>query len=115
RWAAAVDSVGSHTLANVLAATRYGGTVTACGLAQGLDLPGSVAPFILRGVRLQGIDSVYAPMESRRRAWTALATELDPAHLDTITDTVPLADVIPLAPRILAGQVRGRTLVDVRA
>ncbi|WP_431032096.1 MDR family oxidoreductase [Streptomyces sp. P6-2-1] len=115
RWAAAVDSVGSHTLANVLAATRYGGTVTACGLAQGLDLPGSVAPFILRGVRLQGIDSVHAPMESRRRAWTALAAELDPAHLDTITETVPLADVIPLAPRILAGQVRGRTLVDVRA
>ncbi|MEW2349110.1 MULTISPECIES: MDR family oxidoreductase [unclassified Streptomyces] len=115
RWAAAVDSVGSHTLANVLAATRYGGTVTACGLAQGLDLPGSVAPFILRGVRLQGIDSVYAPMESRRRAWTALAAELDPAHLDTITETVALADVIPLAPRILAGRVRGRTLVDVRA
>ncbi len=92
RWGGAVDSVGSHTLANVLAGTRYGGTVAACGLAQGMDLPGSVAPFILRGVTLAGVDSVMAPMAARLDAWARLARDLDPAKLDTITETRPLAD-----------------------
>ena len=85
RWAGAVDAVGSHTLANALAGTRYGGTVAACGLAQGIDLPGSVAPFILRGVTLAGVDSVMAPQPARRDAWARLARDLDPAALDALT------------------------------
>lgn len=113
RWAAAVDSVGSHTLANVLAGIRYGGTVAACGLAQGMDLPGSVAPFILRGVTLAGVDSVMAPKAARLEAWGRLATDLDPARLDAITETRPLGDAPALAPEILAGRVRGRVVLTV--
>ena len=113
RWGAAVDSVGSHTLANVLAGTRYGGTVAACGLAQGMDLPGSVAPFILRGVTLAGVDSVMAPMPARLDAWARLAHDLSPAALDAITETRPLADAPALAEDILAGKVRGRIVLTV--
>ena len=105
--------MGSHTLANVLAGTRYGGTVAACGLAQGMDLPGSVAPFILRGVTLAGIDGVMAPRERRLEAWERLARDLDPAALDAMTVTRPLADAPALAPEILAGKVRGRVVLTV--
>lgn len=115
RWAGAVDSVGSHTLVNVLAQTRYHGTVAACGLAQGMDLPGSVAPFILRGVTLAGIDSVNAPKARRETAWARLAKDLDLAKLETMTKVVGLADVLDVARRILDGKVRGRTVVDVNA
>jgi acrylyl-CoA reductase (NADPH) len=114
RWAGAVDSVGSKTLANVLASTSYGGTVAACGLAQGMDLPGSVAPFILRGVTLAGIDSVMCPLSNRLKAWSRLATDLDMGKLDTTISHAGLADVLELAPKILKGQVRGRVVVDVR-
>lgn len=113
RWAGAVDSVGSHTLANVCASLKYGGTVAACGLAQGLDLPASVAPFILRGVTLAGIDSVQAPMARRLEAWQRLARELPAEVLEANTETIGLGDVIPLAPHLLAGQVRGRVVVDL--
>jgi acrylyl-CoA reductase (NADPH) len=113
RWVAAVDSVGSHTLANVLAGTRYGGTVAACGLAQGMDLPGSVAPFILRGVTLAGVDSVMAPRPARLEAWDRLATDLDVAKLDAITTTRPVADAPDLAKDILAGDIRGRVVLEV--
>ena len=113
RWAGAVDSVGSHTLANVCASLKYGGTVAACGLAQGLDLPASVAPFILRGVTLAGIDSVQAPMARRLEAWQRLARELPAEVIDANTETLGLGDVIALAPRLLAGQVRGRVVVDL--
>ncbi|UDY35031.1 acrylyl-CoA reductase (NADPH) [Dermatobacter hominis] len=113
RWAAAVDSVGSHTLANVLAGTRYGGTVAACGLAQGMDLPASVAPFILRGVTLAGVDSVMAPRELRLEAWERLASDLDVDHLEAMTSTHPLGDAPDLAPRLLAGKVRGRIVLEV--
>ena len=113
RWAGAVDSVGSHTLANVLASTRYGGTVAACGLAQGMDLPGSVAPFILRGVTLAGVDSVMAPKPARLEAWDRLARDLDPAKLDALTEVRPLADAPALAPEILAGRIRGRVVLAV--
>ena len=115
RWAGAVDSVGSHTLANVLAQTHYGGTVAACGLAQGPDLPASVLPFILRSVTLVGINSVDAPLALREEAWARLATDLDLALLDSMTETVGLSDAQGVAPRILAGKVRGRTIVDMRA
>lgn len=115
RWAGAVDSVGSKTLANVLAATSYGGTVAACGLAQGMDLPGSVAPFILRGVTLAGIDSVMCPRSHRLEAWSRLAKDLDPARLSATVSRAGLADVLTLAPQILKGQVRGRVVVDVKA
>jgi len=113
RWVGAVDAVGSHTLANVLAGTRYGGTVAACGLAQGMDLPGSVAPFILRGVTLAGVDSVMAPKARRLEAWERLARDLDLAKLDALTVTRPLADAPDLAKEILAGQVRGRVVLTV--
>jgi acrylyl-CoA reductase (NADPH) len=113
RWAGAIDSVGSHTLANVLAQTRYGGTVAACGLAQGMDLPGSVAPFILRGVTLAGVDSVMAPRDRRLQAWARLAEVLDAAALDAITTTRPVADAPQLGPEILAGKVRGRVVLTV--
>jgi acrylyl-CoA reductase (NADPH) len=113
RWGGAVDAVGSHTLANVLAGTRYGGTVAACGLAQGMDLPASVAPFILRGVTLAGVDSVMAPMPSRVEAWDRLARDLPAATLDAITDTRPLADAPDLAGDILAGSLRGRVVFTV--
>lgn len=114
RWIGAVDSVGSKTLANVLASTSYGGTVAACGLAQGMDLPGSVAPFILRGVTLAGIDSVMCPRAYRLKAWARLATDLDHTKLASTVSHAGLADVIDLAPKILKGQVRGRVVVDVR-
>jgi acrylyl-CoA reductase (NADPH) len=114
RWAGVVDSVGSHTLANACATTRYRGAVTACGLAQGMDFPASVAPFILRGVTLYGIDSVMAPRPLRLEAWTRLARDLDPAKLDAITQEIPLAGAIPAASDLLAGKVRGRLVVDVR-
>jgi len=108
RWVGAVDAVGSHTLANVLAGTRYGGTVAACGLAGGMDLPSSVAPFILRGVTLAGVDSVMAPLEARREAYDLLARDLDASALDRITETRPLADAPAIADDVLAGRVRGR-------
>jgi len=114
RWAGVVDSVGSHTLANAVAQTRYGGTVTACGLAQGLDFPASVAPFILRGVKLIGIDSVMAPKAKRIAAWDRLAKELDPHKLATITQEITLADALDKAFDILAGKVRGRLIVNMR-
>lgn len=115
RWAAAVDSVGSQTLANVCAQVRYGGVVTACGLAQGMDFPASVAPFILRGITLFGIDSVMAPQAKRRLAWRRLATDLDRARLDAMTRRIALADAIPAAHELMAGRVRGRIVVDVDA
>jgi acrylyl-CoA reductase (NADPH) len=113
RWAGAIDSVGSTTLANALSMTRYGGAVAACGLAGGMDLPGSVAPFILRGVSLLGIDSVMAPLERRREAWKRLETGLDRAKLAAMTTEIPLADVIANAPRIIGGGVRGRIVVNI--
>jgi acrylyl-CoA reductase (NADPH) len=115
RWAGAVDSVGSKTLANVLASTSYGGTVAACGLAQGMDLPGSVAPFILRGVTLSGIDSVMCPRPQRLEAWSRLARDLDLQKLASTVSRAGLADLLALAPRILEGKVRGRVVVDVNA
>jgi acrylyl-CoA reductase (NADPH) len=115
RWAGAVDSVGSHTLANVLAQTQYRGTVTACGLAQGLDLPGSMLPFILRNITLAGIDCVNAPQEAREVAWSRLGRDLDVAKLAKTTYEIGLAAVPEIAPRILDGKVRGRTVVNVNA
>ncbi|WP_420474867.1 MDR family oxidoreductase [Noviherbaspirillum sp. ST9] len=115
RWAGVVDSVGSHTLANALAQTRYGGTVAACGLAQGMDLPTSVAPFILRGVKLIGVDSVMAPKARRVDAWQRLARDLDPAKLDRITQEITLGDALIHAKDILEGKVRGRLVVNVNA
>lgn len=113
RWAAAVDTVGSHTLANVCAGMKYRGVVAACGLAQGMDFPATVAPFILRGVTLAGIDSVYCPREERIEAWQRLGRDLDSKHLDLISHEVGLADVIRLAGELLGGQVRGRLIVNV--
>jgi acrylyl-CoA reductase (NADPH) len=115
RWAGVVDSVGSHTLANACAQTRYGGAVTACGLAQGMDFPGSVAPFILRGITLYGIDSVMAPLPRRREAWARLARDLAPEKLESMTRTIPLAASLGAATDLLAGKVRGRLVVDVNA
>ncbi|NLZ40747.1 MAG: oxidoreductase, partial [Comamonadaceae bacterium] len=114
RWAGVVDTVGSHMLANLCAATRYGGIVTACGLAGGMDFPASVAPFILRGVTLAGIDSVMCPLPRRTEAWRRLAAEVDPARLAQIAGReIGLAEAIAIAPQMLAGQVRGRVVVDV--
>jgi acrylyl-CoA reductase (NADPH) len=113
RWAGVVDTVGSHTLANACASSKYGGVVTACGLAQGMDFPSSVAPFILRGVTLAGIDSVMAPRAVREAAWARLALDLDAAQLSRMTREVGLADAIGLGAEILAGQVRGRVVVNV--
>ncbi len=113
RFAGAVDSVGSHTLANVLAQTRYGGAVAACGLAQGMDLPGSLAPFILRSVALLGVDSVMCPRPRRLEAWRRLAQDLDLGRLDAMTTTVGLEEAPGRAADILAGKVRGRLVVDV--
>ncbi len=115
KWAGVVDSVGSHTLANALAQTQYRGVVTACGLAQGLDLPGSVLPFILRNITLAGIDSVNAPQPVRIEAWSRLARDLDLDKLARTTQVVPLAEVPAVASRMLEGKVRGRTVVDVNA
>jgi acrylyl-CoA reductase (NADPH) len=114
RWAGVVDSVGSHTLANALAQCQYNAVVAACGLAQGMDLPTTVAPFILRGATLAGIDSVYANAVRRREAWDHLANELDKSRLDALTSEIGLSQAISQAPAILAGQVRGRLVVDVR-
>ena len=114
RWAAVVDAVGSHTLANALAQTRYGGVVAACGLAQGMDLPTTVMPFILRSVTLAGIDSVMAPLLRRQRAWERLARDLDPALLESMVEEVPLEDAIGKAHALMDGQVRGRVVVRTR-
>jgi acrylyl-CoA reductase (NADPH) len=113
RWAAVIDAVGSHTLVNALAQTRYGGVVAACGLAQGFDLPATVMPFILRGVTLAGIDSVMAPLAVRRQAWERLAVDLDPARLASITEVVPLTDAIAKADELMDGKVRGRIVVKI--
>lgn len=114
RWGAVIDSVGSTTLANALAQVGYGGIVAACGLAQGPDLPSTVIPFILRSVTLSGINSVQAPLALREQAWRRLSTDLDLNLLDSLTETVGLADARAVAERIVAGGVRGRTVVDVR-
>ena len=114
RWAGVVDTVGSHTLANACASTRYAGTVTACGLAQGMDLPLTVAPFILRGVSLIGIDSVMAPLALRTEAWGRLAQDIDRAALALIARRIGLAEALATAPQILGGSIRGRLVVDVR-
>jgi acrylyl-CoA reductase (NADPH) len=113
RWAAVVDAVGSHTLVNALAQTRYGGVVAACGLAQGADLPATVMPFNLRGVTLAGIDSVMAPIALRRQAWARLASDLDPIKLAAITEEVPLAFAIEKARDLMQGNVRGRIVVTI--
>ncbi|AIJ22521.1 MDR family oxidoreductase [Amycolatopsis methanolica] len=113
RWAAAIDSVGSHTLANVCAATRSEGLVAACGMAQGLDFPASVAPFILRGVRLLGVNSVTQPYIRRKTAWERLSRELHLAHLEDISQEIGLSEVIPAASKLLDGRIRGRIVVDV--
>ncbi|HRD35037.1 MAG TPA: MDR family oxidoreductase [Rhodocyclaceae bacterium] len=113
RWAGAVDVAGSHVLANVCATTKYRGVVTACGLAAGMDLPASVAPFILRGVTLAGVDSVMCPRADRLLAWQRLGSDLDVAKLGRISREVGLAEAIPLAESILKGEVRGRVVVDV--
>ena len=113
RWAAVVDSVGSHTLANACAGTRYGGALAACGLAQGMDFPASVAPFILRGITLYGIDSVMAPLAKREEAWARLARDLDVAKLDAITSEIALEEAIGVAADLLDGKVRGRVVVKL--
>jgi len=113
RWAAVVDSVGSHTLVNACAQTMYEGVVAACGLAQGMDFPATVAPFILRGVTLAGINSVLVPRERRERAWALLAKEVPAATYDAVTETIGLAQAIERAPDVLAGRIRGRLVVDV--
>jgi len=115
RWAGVVDAVGSHTLANACAGTRYGGAVAACGLAGGMDFPATVAPFILRGITLYGIDSVMAPLALRQQAWARLARDLDPALLEAFTREIPLAQAPAVAADLLAGQVRGRVVVRVGA
>ena len=115
RWAGVVDSVGSHTLANACASMRYGGAAAACGLAQGMDFSSSVAPFILRGVTLYGIDSVMAPMAVRTEAWSRLARDIDAARLEAMTTEIPLAGAIACGQDILAGRIRGRVVVDVNA
>jgi acrylyl-CoA reductase (NADPH) len=113
RWAGGIDAVGSTTLANVLSMTRYGGAVAACGLAGGMDLPGSVAPFILRGVSLLGIDSVMCPLALRQEAWRRLATEFEADKIAAMTTEIGLADVIDAGRRIVEGQVRGRIVVKI--
>ena len=113
RWAGVVDAVGSHTLANACATTKYRGAVAACGLAQGMDFPASVAPFILRGVTLYGIDSVMAPLAVRREAWGRLATDLDIDRLDAMTREIALGEAIETGIALLDGKVRGRVVVDV--
>ncbi|HVK31563.1 MAG TPA: MDR family oxidoreductase [Burkholderiaceae bacterium] len=113
RWAAAIDTLGSHTLANVCAQTRYGGVVAACGLAQGMDFPATVAPFILRGVTLAGVDSVMAPTPLREAAWQRLARDLDPALLESMTEEIPLSAAIARAADLMDGKVRGRIVVHI--
>ncbi len=113
RWAGGIDSVGSTTLANLLSMTKYGGAIASCGLAGGMDLPSSVAPFILRGVCLLGINSVMCPIELRKIAWSRLASDLDPGKLSEITHEIGLDQVIEAGVKILAGQVRGRNVVKI--
>jgi acrylyl-CoA reductase (NADPH) len=113
RWAGAIDVAGSHTLANVISMTRYGGCVASTGLAQGMDLPGSVAPFILRGITLAGVDSVMCPKPKREMAWARLARDLDVATLDRLTVTRPVEEVQQIAADLMAGRVRGRVVLDV--
>jgi acrylyl-CoA reductase (NADPH) len=113
RWAGGIDAVGSTTLANALSMTRYGGAVAACGLAGGMDLPGSVAPFILRGISLLGIDSVMCPLPLRREAWRRLETDLDRSKIAAMVSEIGLADVIAAGQRIVEGQVRGRIVVKI--
>lgn len=113
RWAGAIDVAGSHTLVNALAMTQYGGCVASTGLAQGMDLPGSVAPFILRGITLAGVDSVMCPKPWREVAWARLATDLDKSKLAAMTVTRPVEEVMALAPQILAGLLRGRVVLEV--
>lgn len=114
RWAGVVDSVGSHTLANACASTRYGGAVAACGLAQGMDFLATVAPFILRGVSLLGVDSVYAPRSLREQAWAILARDMQEV-IGQVADTLPLSAAIPTAEALLRGEVKGRVVIDVNA
>jgi acrylyl-CoA reductase (NADPH) len=114
RWAAVVDAVGSHTLVNACAQTRYGGVVAACGLAQGNDLPGTVLPFILRSVTLAGVDSVMAPLALRQQAWDRLAKDLDPKLIDHMVQDIDLGDAITHAEALMAGKVRGRLVVHIR-
>ena len=113
RWAAVVDALGSHTLANACAQTRYGGVVAACGLAQGADFPSTVMPFILRSVTLAGIDSVMAPLARRRQAWERLAQDLDPAKLEAMVEEVPLERAVEKAADLMAGKVRGRVVIKI--
>ena len=113
RWAGAIDVAGSHTLANAISMTRYGGCVASTGLAQGMDFPGSVAPFILRGITLAGVDSVMCPKPKREMAWARLARDLDPKTLDKLTVTRPLEDVQQIASDLMAGRVRGRVVLEV--
>ncbi|MCP4935861.1 MAG: oxidoreductase [bacterium] len=113
RWAAAIDVAGSHTLANICASIKYGGVVAACGLAQGFDFPSSVMPFILRGVTLRGVDSVYAPTAARLEAWSRLAHDLDMTKLQSMIREIGLDEVIPAANDLLTGKIRGRILVNV--
>ena len=113
RWAGAIDCAGSHTLANVCASLKYGGTVAACGLAQGMDLPASVAPFILRGVSLLGIDSVMRPLEDRVEAWQRLADTLDPSVFDDVSTDISLAEAVGVASDLIAGKVQGRVVVEI--
>lgn len=115
QWAGAVDVVGGQVLANVCAAMKYRGTVAACGLAGGMDFPATVAPFILRGVTLAGIDSVMCPKAERVEAWHRLARDLDPSLLSSMTTAIPLDDVVPAAERLIAGEVRGRAIVPVHS
>lgn len=114
RWAAVVDAVGSHTLANACASTQYGGIVTACGLAQGMDFPSSVAPFILRGVTLQGVDSVMAPRKARLEAWTRLDSDLSRDKLKLMTREIPLTEATTWASQLMAGKIRGRIIVNTQ-
>jgi len=115
RWAGVVDCVGSHTLANACATTKYGGTVAACGLAQGMDLPATVMPFILRSVTLAGVDSVNAPIEKRQKAWNSMAKLLKPETFEAVVEKIALSDAVDVAGKILKGEVRGRVVVDVNA
>jgi len=113
RWAGVIDTVGSHTLANACATTKYRGAVAACGLAGGMDFPATVAPFILRGVTLYGIDSVMAPLAIRQEAWERLGRDLEIAKLDAITREIPLSEAVAVGAELLEGKVRGRVVVDV--
>lgn len=115
RWAGAVDSVGSHTLVNALAQTQYGGSVAACGLAQGFDLPATVMPFILRGVNLLGVDSVQAPREKRLRAWQGLAELLSPSEIEAMVELRPMSEALKAAEDIMANAYKGRVVIDVKA